>query len=212
MQLRRQAMRNLAKCGKLAGHVRDWVNDGDDGKFKEVLLADDKRWLPTCVSMDILEDSLEAIRYYLRHGLSRDKGRGYNASLKTIGGRYLRLYGVLQALSLNQDAIANLHSCLLQKQYKWAKDSAWNRVRRIRVCIAGHPHDADTEGPSFLSRPELGTRGFSFHSYKNRKELKAVDVDLDAEINAYLVEASGVLSEMTKNFPVNKPISFGLIK
>lgn len=188
------------ECLSLADHVRRWVNDGKDGQVRDDLMQDDRRWLSTCVSMDTLEDSLEAIKHYLRYGLVH--GQKMKFGFGPCGGKYLRLYGVLQALALNQDAISNLHFCLLGAKPSISKDSAWNRVRRLRVCIAGHPHDAGLEGPTFLSRPEIGAHGFGYHSYAGFKKLKAHDVDLDKEIEAYLGEAKQILAGMAAGFPL----------
>jgi hypothetical protein len=209
---RHRALSKVNKCGNFASHIRDWVNDGNGGAVKEKLLNDNRKWLPVCVSMDILEDSLEAVQYYLRYGLARERKSEIYRIKQNVGGKYLRLYGVLQALLLNQDAIANLHLCLIGKKFIWKKESAWNRVRRLRVCIAGHPHDADQEGPSFLSRPALGPRGFSYHSYMNHKEMKAEDIDLDLIIDEYFAEASEVLSAMVLRFPLKRQsFSGGLV-
>ncbi|PKP61439.1 hypothetical protein CVT91_03255 [Candidatus Atribacteria bacterium HGW-Atribacteria-1] len=61
------------------------------------LLKNHKFWNQLCSSLDVIEDSDLAIDAYLNREFSKDDGE-----------KYLRLYGLLQALFLQQDAVANL--------------------------------------------------------------------------------------------------------
>ncbi len=78
---------------KHTGKIRDIINRPTQ-KFN--LLKDLAVHSQLCSSLDTIEDSDLAIEAYV------------NKSTKDTGNQYLRLYGVLQALILQQDAVKHL--------------------------------------------------------------------------------------------------------
>jgi len=58
---------------------------------------------------------------------------------KEPGGFILVLYGVLQAVIVNQDALNELHRVFMGGPFIPAKLSAWREIRTLRNLIAGHP-------------------------------------------------------------------------
>ena len=59
-------------------------------------------WHMLCSCMDTIEDTEEALESFLKLDIdSSDEGRNY-----------LRIYGALQALFVQQDAVKNLHDAL----------------------------------------------------------------------------------------------------
>ena len=51
-----------------------------------------------CVCMDTLEDTMSAVDYYFNYGIGNE-----------IGERYIKLYGLLQSIQVQQDAIRELY-------------------------------------------------------------------------------------------------------
>ena len=88
--------------------TRDKIFKAENGDFlshvKDCLkLNEAKDWNYILASEDILEDSNEAIISFLRFGTSGPTKYG------DLGEKYLRLYGVLNATYLRQQAIFNLY-------------------------------------------------------------------------------------------------------
>ncbi len=95
-----------------------------------------------CAAMDVIDDAHEAIGEYLR----RPDGR--------IG--YLEIYGVFQALVLQQDGVCELMKALGVDGYP-ADDPRLKKAREIRNDVTGHPSRRKW-GPTLatqLSRNEM---------------------------------------------------------
>ena len=75
--------------------VRGLVNEG---RKHHELCQDKAKFSQICSSMDVIEDTEQAITAFQRTDFGRNVALGY-----------LTIYGVLQALFLQQDAVANLH-------------------------------------------------------------------------------------------------------
>jgi hypothetical protein len=103
--------------------------------------------------MDILDDTALALHSYVSHGHS-DQGLAY-----------LEAFGVLQALTIQQDAVRKLHEILtgasinLEAAYPELKE-----VRDIRVRVAGHPVEGKG-GSHFMIRYTVSKGGFELWSY-----------------------------------------------
>ena len=85
----------------LASKIRDYVNTSNlyDKCYKNNL----DKWKMLCVSMDTLEDTCEALLHFESEGIGDNTGE-----------KYLNLYGILQAVFLQQDAIKYLCESLSQ--------------------------------------------------------------------------------------------------
>ncbi len=81
-------------------------------------------WTNYCVAMGVLEDASLALEYYENSGLKGNDGL-----------IYLKLYGVLQAVVLQQDAICNLYKIIIGRDLK----PKWSKIRNLRNLTVGHP-------------------------------------------------------------------------
>jgi len=100
-------------------------------------------WNYIIASEDILEDSNAAIENFLRFGLSGP------TKLDCIGEKYLRLYGVLNASYLQQQAILNLIKYFQipkLSEYKAKIDSLELRALRNKLGAHSVDYDAKSEG------------------------------------------------------------------
>jgi hypothetical protein len=88
-------------------------------------------WNTLTSSMDALEDTRHAISAYVAVAELDPKNRK-----RELGERYLRTYGVMQALVIQQDAALNLHISLGMPEPDL---KLLSQIRDLRVAAAGHP-------------------------------------------------------------------------
>jgi hypothetical protein len=142
------------------------------------LLKNRKFWNQLCSSLDVIEDSDLAIDAYINSEFGKDDGE-----------KYLRLYGVLQALFLQQDAVTNLCESLglpnSLTSYPKLKE-----IRDIRNDSIGHPTKrGNYKSYHFISRVSITKSGFQLISYYGNNKTKVRDVlviDLVKEQRKYL--------------------------
>lgn len=130
--------------------IRDFVNENNLFKrdFRNVL----DKWNKLCVAMDTLEDSTEALDYFEKVGVGEEDGE-----------KYLHLYGLLQAIFLQQDSIRNLYSIFLGIEMIPKKDSSWTKIRNLRNLTIGHPIEwskAKKTKRCYISRITIQNKGF----------------------------------------------------
>ena len=92
------------------------------------LIEDEPGWNVLTSAMDLISDTEEAIGSYLAN-------RG-----QAVGYRYLALYGVLQAMYMQQDALEGLVRVLTgDDKYKIEQEPEASRIRQVRHDAVGHP-------------------------------------------------------------------------
>lgn len=128
-----------------------------------------------CSAMDIIEDITFALSSYIKHK-NDDQGLAY-----------LHIFGVLQSLCVQQDAVRMLHKvingdCLdLEDTYEDIKE-----IRDIRNKVAGHPVTSKGES-HFLARYTVSSGGFKFLAYdQSGARIVEEDVSLHRLINLQL--------------------------
>jgi len=154
----------------LSSKIRDHINIQ---RAQNNLIQDKKNWNQICSSMDVLEDTTYAISSYIN-----DDSFPNNDGLK-----YIYIYGVLQALFLQQDSLRHLTCALLsinEKDYK--VNDELEKIRNIRNESIGHPTNKGS-GKSFhyISRITIDKNGFDLlSSFSDKddiyKEVKIIDI------------------------------------
>jgi hypothetical protein len=158
----------------LAEKIRDLVNDRGHEGFER------QSWHRICAAMDNLEDASLALLGYQRSGLGR-----------TVPSQYLRLFGALQAIFLQQDSIATLHGALLGPWKQPGPATAWAKARKLRNVVGGHPAErAGTVGRITLRSRKMLVAHWSDEDRDSRFE----EVDFSALVEDYLREAAMILS------------------
>lgn len=111
-----------------------------------------------CSAMDIADDAMFALRSYAQHDHS-DQGLAY-----------LEILGVLQALVVQQDAVAELFEVVTGTKVDIGKRNAdLAEVRDTRVRVAGHP--VGGRGAShFLIRYSVSKWGCELWTFKGEEE------------------------------------------
>ncbi|MBN1383245.1 MAG: hypothetical protein JXA41_16390 [Deltaproteobacteria bacterium] len=130
----------------LEQQIRNFINHP---RKQYVLLQDKAAWNMLCSCLDLIGDTELAIAAY-----------GQNQSLEDVGGKYLLVYGILQTLFLQQDAVRNLCEAL---NIEYAADPVLEQIRKIRNDSIGHPTkrgNGKGKAFSFISRTSLSKYGF----------------------------------------------------
>jgi hypothetical protein len=130
----------------LVQEVRNFINNP---RKQHALTQDTAAWNMLCSCLDLIGDTELAIAaYYQTH------------EPKNEGGKYLFVYGILQTLFLEQDAVRNLCEAL---GISYTADPLLEQIREIRNDSIGHPTKrggGKGKAFSFISRASLSKRGF----------------------------------------------------
>ena len=102
-------------------------------------------------ALDVLEDSLEAIDYYLQNDI-----------IENTGYKYLIIHGLLESLYMQQEALKDLYSFLFGKSLNFKTDyPEIYLIREIRNDISGHPTSRGTYS-TYLSRFSIEKDSFIY--------------------------------------------------
>ena len=158
--------------------------------------------------LDVIEDTELAITAYL----SRECG-------ESTKNHYLAVYGLLQALFAQQDAVKFLCIPLgvLEEKDPWKKYPKIKKIREIRNDTIGHATKRGNNKPSFhfISRPTLEPNGFQHMSIDNNGKLSFDDVSIPTLISDQKTCLSeildSVISELEQKEKAHKE-KFGMEK
>lgn len=99
-----------------------------------------------CSCLDAIGDTQLGIDCYPLNSPERGDGR-----------LYLMLYGILQVLYVQQDALSNMASCL---GLPYKRDPLLSELRRVRNVAVGHPTKTHDGAAHFIVRISMSARGF----------------------------------------------------
>ena len=169
----------MRRVNNLAERIRGYVNDAHlfDRQFK----SNPDEWNALCVAMDTLDDSCLALECYEARGIGEEYGE-----------RYLKLYGLLQAVFLQQDSIRYLYRMFVGAELQTDSCRAWNRIRDLRNLTIGHPVEKrDKRGVKrcFVSRVQISSSDLQLIIWdSDTQESKFENVDLLSLYEEYKLE------------------------
>jgi hypothetical protein len=142
------------------------------------------------VALDTAEDTMLALSHYDSEGIGSDDGE-----------KYLRLYGFLQAIFLQQDAIEELCTLFAGNLAEPVDTSAWKRLRELRNLTVGHPIEKGRgkvpRKRTFITRVSLETDGFDYQVWnQDTTDFSFERADLLAIYAAYKQEATALLKNV----------------
>ena len=145
------------------------IQDFANKPRRQYVLQQDRPLIPmifSCIST--IADTEEALESYLKTDVN---------SLD-IGVKYLFVYGVLQALVVQQEAVKNLHGAF---DISYTEDPTLENIRHIRIDAAGHPTNrGNKKAFNFIDRKTLSANGFElmtvFPENGNKSEYRDVNV------------------------------------
>lgn len=138
--------------------LTSWIrNYTQDPRHQPRLMSDEFSWHQLCAALDTVDDTEEAKRAYLSGDFPAN-----------CGEQYLRIYGILQALYVQQDSLHNLinavHPTTTIKVKDLLKDGRLARHRSV-----GHPTHTGPRGGPFstnaIVRNSIRKEGFQLLSY-----------------------------------------------
>ena len=141
------------------------------------------------VSMLLLQDTGEAVWTHMRRGFPSDSMQAY-----------IDLWGVMQAVQIHQDAIAELWLSL-QGEKLPRQDGPWSTLRDLRNKCVGHPARR-SHGISGLQRVFFGRRfggydGIMFELYDSQDpRVTFPQVRLGNLIREYDAQAASILGDL----------------
>lgn len=155
----------MKSIANLESEIRDLINHPRKRYF---LLKDAAQWYKLCSSMDAIGDTELAIDSYLA---SLDKP-------SDTGELYIFLYGILQVLFVQQDAVKHLSEAL---ELKYEPNKTLETIREIRNDSVGHPTKrggGKGHAFNFITRISMTKAGFTLiTTYADRSSsFKEVDV------------------------------------
>ncbi len=172
-----------------AGHrIRSFVNE--EHLYDQHFSARLDEWNRVTVAMDTLDDSASALSHFEEYGLGASDSE-----------RYLRFYGVFQALILQQDSIQELHR-VFQEEELPSELPQWRRVRDLRNMATGHPLDkrgTAEEGRLriFVSQTSISEDGFDLLICKQLTDEQDFEsVDFASPYTGYKDEAVQLLAQI----------------
>ena len=160
---------------KYTQEIRNFINKP---RKQFNLLKNHTFWNQLCSSLFVIEDSDLAIDAYLNNEFSKDGGE-----------KYLRLYGLFQALYLQQDAVKHLCESLGLSNNLIANPKL-KEIRDIRNDSIGHPTKrGNYESYHFISRITITKIEFQLVSKHENSKTTSRDIliiDLLREQRKYL--------------------------
>lgn len=143
--------------------------------------ADD--WSFICSSMDIINDSLLGIENFIRFGI--DGPTRYD----DLGEKYIRLYGVLNATYIQQQALLNLYRISNTPDLgKFEKLINSLTIREVRHKIGAHSVDYSNRETSKTESfvPVRFSLGGMRCEYYNNTTLSSSSIDLGIALNEHI--------------------------
>lgn len=171
-------MRELSKW------IRDYVGDP---RHQKRLMADEFSWYQICVAMDIIDDVGSALDVYIDNEFPTE-----------IGERYLRIYGAMQGLFLQQDALSDLVKAIHPTK-KIQLNDVLKDVREARNASVGHPTQLRRRGSLSVHgivQNSMSKDGFSLLSYPSRDDAMFQYVPVRELIQKQRVETERILTEV----------------
>jgi hypothetical protein len=165
-----------------------WIRDnGNDPRRREPLLPQVFTWFQLWTAVDIIDDTESAIDVYL------------SSDFPTVTGeKYLRIYGVMQALFLQQDALEAIVKSI-QPGKKIPKNDVLKEIRELRNASIGHPTDLNRGGASSVHgivQHSMEKDGFQLHSHPTTAEGQFMWVPVTKLIERQRAESVRILSEV----------------
>ncbi len=167
--------------------IRDLINNT---RKKYALLKNLKFWNQMCSSLDAIGDADLAIDSYLNNDFP-----------KCEGSKYLQVYGVLQALFIQQDAVAHLCESL-SMSFKIENHQDLLDIRKIRNESIGHPTKKGSKKElktyHFISRPTISKTGFQLMTCCEKVKTEFKDILIGEIIKKQRKILSGILQSLTE--------------
>lgn len=170
----------MTSIDELETKLRDLINEP---RRHANLRSDSHRFSKLCSALDVIGDTAAALDAYSETSQTKPP----------IGEAYLRTYGALQALIVQQDALQHVAESLA---IDFSMPADLRQIREIRNDSVGHPSRRGKEpGRAFnhISRPTLSHKGFDLVTLRPGDPPQHRTVDLLSLIEKQRVLAAAAL-------------------
>jgi hypothetical protein len=179
---------------RYAEEIRSWINNPRRAKM---LRREVGRWNQLCSCLDTLQQTELAMQ-------------AYASTSGTVGSgqHYLALYGLLQAMVLQQDAVCHLDEALGGKGTAVGNDRHLQDIRKIRNVSVGHPTKVDRRdvmSHHHISRPKIG-KGFELVSAFDDGRRQFTFVSLSQLLRKQKLSVARMLRTIVKNLDTDPAI------
>lgn len=168
-----------------------WIRDyGQDARHQSRLLADRFVWHQIWTAMDIIDDVDSATTAYLDCDFPTN-----------IGERYLRIYGVLQALFLQQDALSDLIKGIHPAKEIHEND-VLKDIREAHNVSVGHPTQLKRKGKLSahgIVQNSMTKDGFDLLSYPSSNDKMFQYIPVRELIEKQRAETVRILTEVVND-------------
>jgi hypothetical protein len=169
-----------------------WIRDyTQDPRHQARLMSDEFSWYQLCAALDTVDDTEEAMRAYVTGEFPAANGE-----------QYLRIYGILQALYVQQDALNDLINAVHPTSQIKVKDLLKD-IRLARHRSVGHPTHTGPRGGPFstnaIVRHTIRKEGFQLLSYPHTAHGVFQPVNLIALIEQQSEETNQILLEVIED-------------
>jgi hypothetical protein len=183
---------------ELESQIRDFINTP---RRQAALIEEKAVWGMLCSSLDVIGDTELAMEAYLKGGGEIAKSRAKADHLIETGGLYVNLYGILQIVFVQQDAVKHLAEAL---KFDYAHDPRLRVIREIRNDAIGHPTKrGKAEAFNFISRMTLSRAGCQMMTLRadGTSEFKDIDVlgMITEQREAVATALAGILSNLKED-------------
>ena len=181
----------LQNIEQLTNDIRDIINSP---RNKYVLLQDSAAWNMLCSCLDVIEDTNCCLEAFLTTDIERFDS---DSQYLDDGNKYMYVYGTLQALFMQQDAVKHLAESL---QIPYTLDPQLKEIRDIRNDSIGHPtkrSGGTGRAFNFISRTTINNQGFQLGTaYADGRPYCFKDVDIPDLIAKQRCVFMGVLGDV----------------
>lgn len=164
-----------------AQRLRDLVNRP---RRLHTLVPDTPRWNEICSAMDTIDDTALALDAYEQ--LPPPSGKG---------ACYLAIYGALQVLYVQQDAIRSLATALGQT---YTPDSELVTIRNIRNASIGHPTRTRSGTSNILVQATLSHTHFELIEYSSDGGYRDRAISIPVLIAKQRLVVEGILRDVSQ--------------
>jgi hypothetical protein len=172
---------------KLTRWIRDYTQDP---RHRSRLMSDEFSWYQLCTALDTVDDTEEAMSAYEENEFPSSNGE-----------RYLRIYGVLQAMFVQQDSLHDLIRVVHPSININVKDLLKD-VRRARNASVGHPTSlgrGSALSTHAIVQMSMHKNGFELLSYPKTTDRIFEPIPVLNLIEKQRNEAVRVLSEVIED-------------
>jgi len=162
--------------------VRNYINTT---RYQNKLIKNLSKWNQICSSLDVIGDTVYSINDYIISEFPHQDGL-----------KYIFIYGILQSLFLQQDAIRHLHEAF---EIEFDLTPSLKNIRFIRNASIGHPtkHFLNKLNYyNYISRITMSKFGFTLIRSGEDGFEEFIDVDLFSLIHEQLTELQQIYAEI----------------